>query len=727
MRVAAGPRGTRINVPVDRAPAQGDSIHVVTNTGHLGAVLILPDGRRITETSPESGFQWRQAPNQKPLGSDDGGDWIEITFTKPAAAGAYAIQFTSAAVERGALAQVWFTSRMQEFETLVQSMPGAQIVHPLPLSSGVPARIDVRTAIDKAMLDIVVPNPSIEVTLTLPSGETVRHEDAKAVGLEWSVENVLSDEKSALGLLGGILLPVKGTHHLIGLPKAAPGTYLIRGKPAAGTTGQLQAALLPFEAAAKSLDQKLYPPSQGGVAMQLSEPISEHFVGEQVELTVRLIGAVAGQPPEFRVRTETQPYLETAPSPQARGRRLGPAGAVETVPVAFHKDSAGAYRGLITLRHPGWTRVAVRAKGTNAGGRPFELEEVTSIPTNEIVARVLEMRAEGKDENGDGKFDSLDVALDVDVIIPGSYMVSANVSNGAKEAGPGVVTTKQLEKGRQRITVALPAGQIWNRMRSGPLDVQASLTLVLAVGSYIGVPGKESLRRQLEYRREQWDSGAYHSEDVVTAHGIRPAGSGRYTIAEIEWEASTPGGQCAWTGELTDGHHSHLLSDQNFQTVPAGQRKFSFLFDGAAIASGATRDWIFEASAACGDRKDWAKFPATRLDLNSDDYQVSQGALELDGQVTLSQTAPAARYWQTGLTAKGTGAESAQFEITKLPEGWNANVHPILKGRDTSSVNLLVQPPPDASPARYFIEVTVTAGAQQVSREFVVELIESDR
>jgi hypothetical protein len=258
-----------------------------------------------------------------------------------------------------------------------------------------------------------------------------------------------------------------------------------------------------------------------------------------------------------------------------------------------------------------------------------------------------------------------------------------------------------------------------------PLDVQASLTLVLGMGNYVAVPGKENLRRQLEYRREQWATGAYSSEDKVAVHGIRPAASGRYGIAEVEWEASTPGGQCEWGAQLTDGRRHHFLFDRHYQTVPAGSRKFSFFFDGGEIAAAGSTDWTLEAHVACGDRKDIAKFPATRLDLNSSEYEASQGALQLDGMVALSQKSPGGRYWETMLTAKGNAAESAVFEITRLPEGWKWNVYQINKSRDSNTVNLLVETKPGASPGRYFIEVTTTVRAQRVAREFVVDLVES--
>jgi len=720
VRVLTGPRGNRIAVPVNRPPAEGDSIHVITNNRRIRTALILPDGRQVTEANSQSaGFKWMQFPNLVPLGSDDGGYQIEITFAKPAAAGGYAIQFTSDRVETGAFATAWFTSRMLEFEQLVQSLPGGQIAKPVPLSSGVPARIEVKTAVETAWLEVVVPNASVEVTLTLPSGRILQRGNAAA--REWEV---ISDRDTGSAFLRGLLFPVKGTHHVIGLLKADPGTYLIRARAPAGTNGQLQAAFLPAgAAAAKSLARRALTgePPRGEVGMQLLSAPQGGFVGDQVEMTVRLNGAVGDQPPELVVRTETQPYVSVVPTQQGGGRRLGPAGAVQTVPVTFHKDSDGTYRGALTLRDAGWTRVAVRAKGRKASGEPFDVEEVTNIPTNEIVARVAAFQAEGKDANQDGRFETLEVALDLDVVVPGSYMISAGVLDAAQHEGASSFIRQQLEKGRQRIVVHLPSGQIWNRLRSGPLNVVASLSLVLGGGSFVSVPGIQ--RRQIEYRREQWDPGAYHSEDTVTVHGIRPAASGRYGIAEVVWEASTPGGTCTWGGTLSDQKNGPSLYDRHSQTVPAGTRKFSFLFDGAEIAAAGTRDWTFEARVACGDRKDFATVPTAPLVLNSKDYETRPGVLQLTGQVVLSQK-HAPQYWEAMLTAGGDGAESAQFEVTKLPTGWKGNFYPLLHSRNFSSVNLIVETPPGASPGRYFLEVTAAEGAERVSREFVVELLD---
>ena len=91
-------------------------------------------------------------------------------------------------------------------------------------------------------------------------------------------------------------------------------------------------------------------------------------------------------------------------------------------------------------------------------------------------------------------------------------------------------------------------------------------------------------------------------------------------------------------------------------------------------------------------------------------------------QQLLSQTSP--QYWQAMLTAKGDGADSAQFEVTKLPAGWKGNFYPLLKGRDSNAVNLIVETPSDVSPGRYFLEVATTAGSRRVLCEFVVEVLE---
>jgi hypothetical protein len=726
VQVQAGPAGTRISVPANRAPAEGDSIHVVTNTSRLRAVLILPGGRRIGSSTPaSSGFRWTQFPNQVPLGSHDGGYQVVVVFTKPARAGVYAILFTSAATEKGALAQTWFTSRMAVFEEFVQSMPDAQIAKPVALSSSEPVKIGIKTAMTgTAFLDVVVPNPSVEVTVTLPSGKIVHSGDAKAEGLGWQVENDLPGPASSLGILSEFALPTKGTHNMISVPSAAAGTYIIGASAPSGTTGQLLVAFLPFEQAAKSLGTKMMFPTSA-VAMRLDTPVSAHFVGDQVELTVQMNGSIGAQPPDFVVRTETQPYVGSAPAERGGGRRLGPAGPVVTMAVTFNKDNDGKYRGLIALREAGWTRVAVRAKGRRATGEQFEVEEVTTIPTDPIVARIAGMQAQAKDENGDGKFESLEVALDVDIIVPGEYMFSAGVSDASKQAGPSQVRKVQLGPGRQRVAAVFPSGKIWNQLRSGPLDVQASLTLVLEFGAFVPVPGRENLIRPVEYRREQWASGAYSSEDKVTVHGIRTAASGRYSIAEVEWEASTPGGQCAWGARLDDRRGQRALFDRHYQAVPAGPRKFSFFFDGAGIAAAGAQDWTFSADVACGDRKDLARLPATPLGLNSSEYEAPKGAFQLDGTVALVQRTPGSRYWETMLMAKGDGVESAVFEITKLPEGWKGNVYDINKSDGYKAVNVFVETPPGAGPGRYFIEVTTKVGVQRSAREFVLDLLES--
>src|SRR5207249_10543397 len=41
-----------------------------------------------------------------------------------------------------------------------------------------------------------------------------------------------------------------------------------------------------------------------------------------------------------------------------------------------------------------------------------------------------------------------------------------------------------------------------------------------------------------------------YGEDLVTLRGLAPTPSGRYRLAEVQWEVTTPGGRCHWFGAL---------------------------------------------------------------------------------------------------------------------------------------------------------------------------------
>lgn len=717
VKIAAGSSETPMVLEVREAPAPGDSIIVITSTTRLEVALITPGGQRITiGNAADAGLDWKRWNGDAPLGSTDGGYVIQIVFKKPAIAGRYTLLFTPQAPEAAATAKAWFTSRMQEYRWLIQSVPGAQLPNPVPLGGSASIAMDVGNDMENALLDIVVPDSAVDVVLVLPDGRVARQKQPVEGVLAWDVVSDPEDSNSDLSWFAKFepLLPLPGTHHVVALRKVPKGRYEIRAAQSGKTGGELRVALLSAEAMKAALAKVIYYPfvAPGEVGIRARLTSVEHFAGEPAELTVGFAGEIGPFPPAFRVRIENSPPVPSDGS----SRRFGPPGPIETQPVKFTRGADGKYRGMVVLSREGQARVEVRASGTKASGEPFTAEGITSALVQPVVARVISLDAGGVDVDGDGKFDRLDVTAVLDVIIPGEFMFSACAADAMHRSVP-VFATEKLAAGRQKLTASISAGRIWNALRDGPLQVGISIIWKGGATGGVKVPGTEKIARSVAYQRDQWDHGPLYGDDGVIVHGIRPALSGRFSMAEVEWGVTTPGGRCNWSAGIDSvGGVPGLYASQAGE-VPPGRRTFNFLFDGGAIAAAGKRDWKFNAEVQCGDRSDRALLPAIVLNLDSRLYEPAHGGLSIRGPVSLVDSGG---YWSVMLNPAGKGAEVAHFRLTEVPEGLEASLQEISPGHPAA--NLFVKAAPGTPPGRYFVGVSAISGDQTANREFVVDV-----
>lgn len=724
VEIVSGPAGTPIALEIPEPPRVNEEIEIVTDK-RLAVALIPPDGRRITiRNASDEGLEWMRTENERPFGapeSTDRGYSIRITFKKPGVAGRYKLLFTAQSAETPARVQAWFKSRLAEYRSLMRSVPGVQLLGPVPLGASAVLRMDLMHDVEGGFLEVVVPDAAVEVSVTLPDGRVIRQQEL-AEGIQWETLDNPDGSNSGFGLISGmgLLAPVPGVHHLISMQKALKGAYEIRAS--GGKAGsELRATFIPVEAAPAVLARiGLGPPAPGEVRVEPRVGCPhECFEGDSADLTVRLVGDIGSEPPAFRVLVENSPW-----KPVPSGRAIGSPGPVETQPVRFERNKDGEFQGKLTLSRAGMDRVEVQVAGKNAAGRPYTAqgEAWVPVPVNAVVARVVSLSAEGVDTNGDGKYDRLDVTGELEVVTPGVFDFSANVSDamGRQLPSPNEAWTRQeLGVGRHALTVSVPAGKIWNELRDGPLEIR--IFSVRREGSdYTVLPGLDQLVRKVEYRRDQWDHGPFYAEDRVSVRGIRPAPSGRFTMAEAEWQAGTPGGWCFGVASLSAVAGEAWLREVRQEQLTPGPHKFTFLFDSAPIAAAGKRDWKLDAEAGCRSREGRAHSPAIAVSLDPDQYELAHGASSIDGPVSLERS-EAGSSWSATLHARLASNAPVEWKLTSVPEGVQASFLGV--GGFASRV-LVAKVTPDTPPGRYFIGVTATSGTETASREFVLDLAE---
>lgn len=86
------------------------------------------------------------------------------------------------------------------------------------------------------------------------------------------------------------------------------------------------------------------------------------------------------------------------------------------------------------MREPGQVFVSLRASGTKEHRTPFSTE--TLLSNSDVVVKpswqdsTPSLSATPFSASGNARFDRLDVTADLDVLIPGNYLVGFSVSDG---------------------------------------------------------------------------------------------------------------------------------------------------------------------------------------------------------------------------------------------------------------------------------------------------------
>lgn len=468
------------------------------------------------------------------------------------------------------------------------------------------------------------------VSLTLPNGNVLTKRSA---GNRWQIDQV--EYGTANGpLFLNLLLPVNGTHHVISLGKSGKGRYVIHVKTPGGAA-QVMVAFLPGSEVGEALrkrEEAARSHVPGEVKIDPQTLPYDCFAGDTFPITVKLLGDISDQPPQFQLRLQRQTFVAATEI----GARYSDPEPVETAPVTLARGADGAWRGSLTLSKPGLTFVSLRATGNTAAGKPFATEVLLSneyVAVNPVVARLLSLTTDAIDVDGDGKLDRLDVTANLDVFIPGKFALGFSITDAAgRKVLPGS-RGMILQQGRQLLTNSLPSKYIRSHLKDGPFQIADVFILRSDRAYLVKVPLANPRIETPPWKREQWDPGPVFGDDTVTVHGIRPAESGRFRSAEFQWNVTTPGGACSWVATLSGtridpskGNIPEMKNAAYDGTLAAGRSTLSFIFDGATIARPGKIDWNFAAVLYCGSDKDGVRVDQQNVPLKPDQYEPARSS-----------------------------------------------------------------------------------------------------
>lgn len=316
-KVGAG--AGKLALPIAETPASGDRIVISTDTSLLKITVVTPDGQRINSADAEAtGTNWSETPSRAPIGSTDGEYTAILSFRRPGTQGTYTIEFTAARVlPRPAQVATWFVSERGQYDRLISQIADVRRLGPVSLDAAQRTReLTWSFTADEGvtLIDIVVSDPSVKLQLTLPSGERVASTSPKGSGFEWKTVSSREefDPPGSIFGLSGFLLPRQGTHQVITLEKASKGNYTIRIEGGGAMASGVEGVVLPLEKLFKEASAEIGKPPNLPRGTVLIEPVALPggcFVGDQLNLALRLVGDPISDRVKFRVQVETRAPL----------------------------------------------------------------------------------------------------------------------------------------------------------------------------------------------------------------------------------------------------------------------------------------------------------------------------------------------------------------------------------------------------------------------------------
>jgi len=452
------------------------------------------------------------------------------------------------------------------------------------------------------------------------------------------------------------------------------------------------------------------PPPPGQVRIRRESKEYAAFAGDQLHLRVGLLGDVGPSSPTFRVRMAYTPDGADIPNP------------IENLPVTFTRGPDGDYHGVVVFSTAGYAVIEIGTKGETAAGQSFADSAIFVARVNQVVARVLSLDAKGVDLNGDHKFDRLDTTTTLEVIVPGEYTETVYVTDSKQRKVGGLIgiASATLPSGRQTLTNSISGWRIWNQLPDAPYEVHVE-QIFLGNGQLVG--GVAQWSHVLREPRDAWDHGPTYGRDDAEIHGILLSPSGRFRLAEVEWEVMTPGGHCSWGGTLAAIGAPHLHAARSAE-IPPGRHKVSLFFDGAEIAKIGAHQWTLSAEIECTGVIGRGSLVDRIVNLDGDLFQPENPDFLFSGQENFGGDGGE---WHARLQVNNyKGKLGPHLQLTEVPRELDAQLIPEFESRTTSAAELRVKVLPGTSKGRYFIQFAATSDSETATRYIPVDISSLD-
>ncbi|MFN7921897.1 MAG: hypothetical protein U0Q16_17480 [Bryobacteraceae bacterium] len=696
------------------SPVEPTDTFIIHAPAVVEVTLVDPSGNRITrETAERQGFRWRRAEGATAV--------HRLVALREGPAGTYGVRFAAKGLQAKDSASVMFTSTRDARRASLMRFPGSVDggkvtrqgrLTTLTLELPQPQRdviFLIRVSDLGAKVRLVRPDGRVfdEQSATSACGDWVRRQSIAASGLteftEWFLggrTDILEEAVDAKTLEARLSAPLDETQLEVTLPDAKAGTYSIQVE-SRQESPLVEAVLIPC------------PGSCTGFSM---EQLDKRYtmVGEPIAVIARGSGAYCRDGLSGTLRLEYR--VPGAPLTNAIA-------SIETIPVKFARGSDGNYRTEFRANRNGRLEAFLHLEAKKAAGPDATADlRAGDLEIHRLAARLQGLAEKAVKTPGAVLFDQLEVAVGIDVVIPGEYDISLDLesandpANSWERRRAGQSQTKHLEAGKHTVTLSFPSIDL-RRLPDGPLRLASFRISRLENQQYtdeIDTTGAKLVTAP--YRRDQWSRGEIHGEEKATVSGMVLASSGKFRLVTVEWEAGTPGGDlCSWDAGL-QGTANRSFRVEGQGPLRPGKQKIVFAFDGGLVAGAPPGPWHFAPRVSCDNRTSLPEnFP---IAIDPARFEPNTPALETKAQGSL-RVAPGKTTWLTLFVRNKTMPET-KVQASAPPPGMDVKIRPRPLRIGDATFDIAVTAGPDAKAGRHVLPLRNDAAGQSVTRYVLV-------
>lgn len=268
--------------------------------------------------------------------------------------------------------------------------------------------------------------------------------------------------------------------------------------------------------------------------------------------------------------------------------------------ISLHDDGAapdiqagdGLYTGQISGLSPGYYRVdtVFQYAGSRRNSKTyFEVNPISGVLTNNVSDA-------GVDTNADGLFERIDVNFEVDINMPGTYSLTAELKLGEKRVLKG--TQPELTSGLNTLSISFLEKDIKKYLNGdGPYKISDVRLIRNSDASGTQMADRRAdLGFTQPYKLQQLQRPLTVILDGVTETAVDINGNGKFDTLRVVFQVDVlQTGTYTWSGSVRPPDNSHAIevASSSGTLNDIGLNSLSLSFDGAAIgASGFNGPYI---------------------------------------------------------------------------------------------------------------------------------------